>query len=162
MPLALPPRPERPAPATAARSPKADVLTGTAAPKALPAADVASTSKPSQEGVAPSQSPAPAPAPQQRERVAEPASPTTDPSADVVMQLAVRDRTTAMRDLRSLLARLGGTAQARDQGATILVVVPEAQYSEFTHSLARIGTWQLEAERSSLPDPVHVTVRMVR
>lgn len=160
--LALPPRPERPGPATGASSPKADVLTDAAAPKSLPAADVASTSKPSQKRAAPSQSPAPAPPPQQREPAAEPASPATDPSADVVMQLAVRDRTTAMRDLRSLLARLGGTAQGRDQGATILVVVPEAQYSEFTHSLARIGTWQLEAERSSLPDPVHVTVRMVR
>ncbi len=161
-PLALPPRPERPAPATGASSPKADVLTDAAVPKSLPAADVASTSKPSQKGAAPSQSPASAPPPQQREPAPEPASPATDPSADVVMQLAVRDRTTAMRDLGSLLARLGGTAQSRDQGATILVVVPEAQYSEFTHSLARIGTWQLEAERSSLPDPVRVTVRMVR
>ena len=161
-PLALPPRPERPAPATGASSPKTDVLTDAAAPKSLPAADVASTSKPSQKGVAPSQSPAPASPPQQRELAPEPASPATDPSADVVMQLAVRDRTSAMRDLRSLLARLGGTVQGRDQGATILVVVPEARYSEFTHSLARIGTWQLEAERSSLPDPVRVTVRMVR
>jgi Putative zinc-finger len=160
--LALSPRPERPAPATAADSPKADVLTGAAAPKSLPAADVASPSKPSREGAAPSQSPAPAPPSQQREPAAEPVSPATDPPSDVVMQLAVKDRTMAMRHVRSLLARLGGTAQGRDQGATILVVVPEAQYSEFTHGLARIGTWQLEAERSSLPDPVRVTVRMVR
>jgi hypothetical protein len=81
---------------------------------------------------------------------------------DVVMQLAARNRSTAIRDLRAVLARLGGTAQGRNQGGTILVIVPHSRYSDFTHSLTRIGTWQLEAERSSLPDPVRVTVRMVR
>ncbi|HET8575581.1 MAG TPA: hypothetical protein VFO18_00675 [Methylomirabilota bacterium] len=115
--------------------------------------------KPNGREAAPSQGAAPAPAP---ERAPEPASAASDSAADVVMQLAVRDRSTAMRDLRSLLTRLGGTAHGRDQGATIVVVVPQSQYAEFTRSLTKIGTWQLEAERSSLPDPVHVTVRMVR
>ena len=129
--------------------------------QARPAPDKAAAAKPNGEKAPPSPSAAPAPSPD-RGPAAEQASPATDSTADVVMQLAARDRSTAMRDLRSLLARLGGTAQGRDQGATILVVVPHSRYSDFTRSLTRIGTWQLEAERSSLPDPVRVTVRMVR
>ncbi|HET7876551.1 MAG TPA: zf-HC2 domain-containing protein, partial [Methylomirabilota bacterium] len=119
-PLALPPRPERPVVAGSANS-QLEKAAPTPAPKPLPKSDVTAAVKPNGREAAPSQSAAPAPAPG-RAPASEPASAAPDSAADVVMQLAVRDRSTAMRDLRSLLTRLGGTAHGRDQGATIVVV----------------------------------------
>jgi len=39
------------------------------------------------------------------------------------------------------------------EGATIVAVVPQSSYGEFTRGLAQIGAWNLEASRSSLPIP---------
>ncbi len=78
------------------------------------------------------------------------------------MQISVRDRDVAERNVNTLLVRLGGTNLGQAEGATIIAVVPQSSYGEFTRGLAQIGSWNLEASRSSLPDPVHVAVRLVK
>ncbi len=82
---------------------------------------------------------------------------------DVVGRLLVKSRSAAERDLAALLARAGGSALSRQRGPRITVIealVPHPGYGRFTEGLARIGTWQVEAGRSALPDPVRVTVRL--
>jgi hypothetical protein len=81
---------------------------------------------------------------------------------DVVLQISVRDRRVAERDVNTLLARLGGTNLGQAEGATIVAVVPQSSYGEFTRGLAQMGSWSLEASRSSLPDPIHVAVRLTK
>jgi hypothetical protein len=39
-------------------------------------------------------------------------------------------------------------------------VVPQSGYEEFTRGLTRIGSWRIEAERSPLPEDVHLTIRV--
>lgn len=83
--------------------------------------------------------------------------------AHVVGRLSVKDRSVTERDLTALLVRTGGTELGRRQDLRTTVVdavVPQSGYSEFTHGLARIGSWQVEAERSPLPTGVHVTIRV--
>jgi len=84
-------------------------------------------------------------------------------AVDVVGRLRVKSRTEAERDLGALVARAGGTFVNRQHGPATTVVearVPHAGYGAFAQGMARLGTWQLEAERSPLPDLVHVTVRL--
>jgi hypothetical protein len=125
------------------------------------------------------------PAPSLPSRVAKPPRPATssevtaaksdpepaaiDPSAlveagkiDVAVQLSVRNRKDAERDLTMLLTRVGGTKFGHGQSTTLMASVPRSSYSEFTRGLTQIGSWQLEAGRSSLPDPVHVAVKLAR
>jgi hypothetical protein len=62
-----------------------------------------------------------------------------------------------------LLVRAGGAALSRQRGATITMVkgvVPQSSYGNFAAGLRGIGSWQLEVERSPLPDLLHVTVRL--
>lgn len=89
-------------------------------------------------------------------------SPVKASESDVVVQLAVRDRGAAERDVNTLLSRLGGTNLGQAEGAAIVAVMPQSSYSEFTRGLAQIGAWNLEASRSSLPDPVRVAVRLAK
>ena len=89
-------------------------------------------------------------------------SPVKASETDVVVQIAVRDRGAAERGVNMLLAQLGGTNLGQAEGATIVAVVPQSSYGEFTRGLAQIGAWNLEASRSSLPDPVHVAVRLTK
>jgi hypothetical protein len=89
-------------------------------------------------------------------------SPVKASETDVVMQISVRDRGMAERDINLLLTRLGGTNIGQAEGAAIIAVVPQSSYGEFTRGLAQIGSWNLEASRSSLPDPVHVAVRLAK
>lgn len=79
---------------------------------------------------------------------------------DVALNLSVKDRGAAERDLTTLLVRLGGTKLGRSQGSTIMVVVPQSKYRDFTRGLTQIGAWHMEAGRSSLPDPVRLAVRL--
>ena len=90
-------------------------------------------------------------------------SPSTSPATalDVVVQLSVKDRSAAERDLSSLLARVGATQVRRQQDFTFVAVVPQSRYGELTRGMAQIGSWQMETERSTVPDPVHVAVRLV-
>lgn len=106
-------------------------------------------------------------------RGAPPARPVREPppdstslvesgKVDVAVQVSVRNRKDAERDLTLLLTRVGGTKLGRAQTSTLMTTVPRASYSEFTRGLTQIGPWQLEAGRSSLPDPVHVAVTLAR
>jgi hypothetical protein len=90
---------------------------------------------------------------------APPAAPA--PSLDVVVQLSVKDRSAAERDLSTLLARVGATQVRRQRDFTFVAVVAQSRYGEFTRGMAQIGSWQMETDRSTVPDPVHVAVRLV-
>jgi hypothetical protein len=85
------------------------------------------------------------------------------PSADVIARVAVKDRDAAGRDLAQLITRVGGSeTQRRQEGDTTIVeaLIPQARYAEFSESLARIGPWQVEAERPDLPAQVRVILRL--
>ncbi len=78
------------------------------------------------------------------------------PSADVVARVAVRDRDAAERELAALIARLGGSVTQRrreDETTVVEAVIPQPRYAEFSDSVRRIGTWQVEAERAGSPRP---------
>jgi hypothetical protein len=81
---------------------------------------------------------------------------------DVAVQLSVSNRKDAERDLGMLLARVGGTKLGPGQTSTLTASVPRSSYSEFTRGLSQIGSWRLEAGRSSLPDPIHVAVKLAK
>lgn len=84
-------------------------------------------------------------------------------AVDVVGRLRVKSRSEAERNLTALLAHAGGTSVSRQRGGAVTVVevaVPQASYGKFAQGLVRIGSWQLEAERSPLPDLVKVSVRL--
>ena len=84
-------------------------------------------------------------------------------TVDVVGRLKVKNRNEAERDLAALLSRAGGTSVSQQRGPSVTVVdasVPHASYGKFAQGLVRIGAWQLEAERSPLPDLVQVSVRL--
>ena len=84
-------------------------------------------------------------------------------SADVIGRLRVKSRGDAERDLGALVARAGGTFVSRQRGPTTTVVeasIPHASYGTLAQGMTRLGAWQLEAERSPLPDLVHITVRL--
>jgi hypothetical protein len=85
------------------------------------------------------------------------------PSLDVVGKLRVKSLSGGERDLAALVARAGGTTVSRQRGEKITVVeavVPNPSYGKFAEGLTRIGSWQMEAGRTRLPDPVRVTVRL--
>jgi len=82
---------------------------------------------------------------------------------DVVGRLRVKSRRSAERDLAALLAKTGGATVTWQRGEKITVidaVIPNPSYSKFADGLTRIGSWQIEAERSRLPDPVRFTMRL--
>jgi len=85
------------------------------------------------------------------------------PSADVVARVAVKDRDAAERDLTTLITRLGGSVTQRrreDEATVVEALIPQPRYAEFSASLARIGSWQVEAERPDLPAQIHVILRL--
>ena len=85
------------------------------------------------------------------------------PPADVVVRVAVKDRDAAERELAALIARLGGSVTQRrreDEATVVEAVVPQPRYAEFSDSVARIGSWQVEAERPDLPAQIHVILRL--
>jgi hypothetical protein len=82
--------------------------------------------------------------------------------ADVIVQISVQDRKDAQRDLDVLAARVGGSRLVGDSPGSLKLMVPRSRYGEFTRGLARIGSWQVEEGRRSLPDPVQVSVRLTR
>jgi hypothetical protein len=85
------------------------------------------------------------------------------PSADVVARVAVKDRDAAERELAALIARLGGSVTQRrreDEATVVEAVIPQPRYAEFSDGVARIGAWQVEAERPELPAQIHVILRL--
>ena len=82
---------------------------------------------------------------------------------DVIGRLAVTNIRAAERDLTALLERLGGTDVARQRGHTstaLHAVVPRSGYAELSRGLAAMGVWLVEAQRSSLPDGIRITIRL--
>ena len=58
---------------------------------------------------------------------------------------------------------MGGTELGRRHLVTFTsvdVIVPQSRYDEFATGLARIGSWRLEAARSTLPEAVQITIRV--
>jgi hypothetical protein len=85
------------------------------------------------------------------------------PVTDVVGRLAAKDRTAAERNFTALLAGVGGSELGRQHSGAftaVEVVVPQPRYNDFARGLTRLGSWQLEAARSPLPDAVHMTIRV--
>jgi hypothetical protein len=85
------------------------------------------------------------------------------PSADVVARVAVKDRDAAERELTALIARMDGSVTQRrreDEATVVEAVIPQPRYAEFSDGVARIGAWQVEAERRELPAQVHVILRL--
>jgi hypothetical protein len=125
---------------------------------ALPPAP--STPRKSSTVTAEASRPAPAPAVTSPVKTQDKEAPI-DPPADVVVQLSVQNRRVAEQDLTTLLSLLGGST-GEIVNSTIMAVVPRSSYEDFTRGLAQLGTSQMEAERRSLPDPVHVAIRLAR
>jgi hypothetical protein len=85
------------------------------------------------------------------------------PVTHVVGRLAAKDRTAAERNFTALLAGVGGSELGRQHSGAftaVEVVVPQSRYNDFARGLTRLGSWQLEAARSPLPDVVHMTIRV--
>ena len=158
---ALPPPAEPPAAKVKNESTTKHSPAPAAVSRPVPAPGIASTITPGRNEARPSEGVGTAP-PARPESASESVSPARASTADVLVQLSVRDRSAAKRDVTTLLTGLGGTQLGRDQGFTIMVVLPRSSYGEFTRGLAQIGSWQMEPGPSSLPDPVHVAVRLVR
>jgi hypothetical protein len=92
-----------------------------------------------------------------------PAAKRALPAADVVTRVAVKDRDAAERELGALIARVGGSVtqrRAEDEATIVEAVIPQARYAEFSESLARIGPWQVEAQRPDLPAQVRAILRL--
>jgi hypothetical protein len=132
------------------------------APAVSPAPPIASVQRPEPRKPEPARTPRPAP--ERAEVVSpEPAQRRVPPMAHVAGSLSVKDRAVVERDLLPLLARTGGTLVGRDRDGAVLfvdAVVPQSGYEEFTRGLTRIGSWRIEAERSPLPEDVHLTIRV--
>jgi hypothetical protein len=179
--FAPPPSAPPPEPVPPRSTPPMELAPRTPSPPAsAPEPKITGKTKASSARPAVSESPAPSlpsrvskpprPAPSNEVAAAKPSSePATDPGAlleagkiDVAVQLSVRNRKDAERDLTMLLTRVGGTKFGRGQTSTLMASVPRSSYSEFTRGLSQIGSWQLEAGRSSLPDPVHVAVKLAK
>jgi len=151
-PLPAPPRaipPVSPAPRPGVTSRSADLGPQKATPLPL-------SPQPSRLSPQPSRRAVPPTAPSRESRPATP-----PPRLDVVVQLSVTDRSAAERDLSSLLARVGASQVRRQAEFTFVAVVPQSSYGEFTRGMAQIGAWQMETDRSTVPDPVHVAIRLV-
>lgn len=130
-------------------------MQGEAPPESAPAASFA--------GPGPSEQPKGDGGTRREGPVAAPAPGDVQQLADVVGRLLVRSRSGAERDVAALLTRAGGTTVSRQRGPTSTVVtgvVPQSSYDTFAAGLRSIGSWQLEAERSPLPNLLHVTVRL--
>ncbi len=150
-----------PAPSTSAPSP-VEIPSATRSDASPPVARSApATIKPESQESTAAKVEVPSP-PARPEPASEPAAPAGRSSTDVVVQLSVQNRREAERDVTTLLMVLGGTRLGEDQSSTIMAVVPRSSYSDFTRGLAQLGSSQTETESSSLPDPVHVAIRLAR
>jgi anti-sigma factor RsiW len=136
-------------------TPKAVTPSVSASAPALPPAP----STPRRSSTVSAEAPRPAPAPPVTTETKEAAS---DTRADVVVQLSVQNQRVAERDVTTLLSLLGGSTAGENRNATIMAVIPRSSYEDFTRGLSQLGSPQMETEQPSLPDPVHVAIRLAR
>jgi len=86
-------------------------------------------------------------------------------AADVSGRLVVADPADAEAALADLARRFRGNAAARRAGGGARIVeitVPRERYPDLVRELARLGSWQPEAEPRTLPDTVRLVVRVDR
>ena len=119
-------------------------------------------STPRQGGTASAEASRPVPAPAVTSTVkTESKEASNDSRADVVVQLSVQNRRVAERDVTTLLGLLGGSTAGESRNSTIMAVIPRSSYEDFTRGLAQLGASQM-TQGPSLPDPVHVAIRLAR
>jgi len=83
--------------------------------------------------------------------------------AEVLGQLAVTDRESALRQVGELITRLGAIQNRRvdgPDGSILELTIQRDAYAEFTRELARLGRWQPTREPSSLPAQLRVVLRI--
>jgi len=158
----LSPQPPQPPPDVKSGKTSRDGKAGAAASKLAPPSRVAPTTRMDRKGLPPRMSAVGAGAERPKQPAPETSAPAEIPESDVIVRLSVQDRGEAERDIGLLLTRLGGTRLARDRGSLLSVAIPRSSYGEFTRGLAQIGSWQTDASRTSLPDPVRVVVKLAR
>jgi hypothetical protein len=112
--------------------------------------------QPAPEGVVPA-APAPSGAAESGPRMARKEARAV--ASDVEARLATSDRAAAERDVRALVARLGGVVTAPD-AETLQVVVPRAAWDELARELGRLGTLRVERRPVEMPSAVRVTLRL--
>ena len=76
----------------------------------------------------------------------------------VEARLAAPDRAAAEREIRALVARLGGVVTSEAQ--SLEIVVPRDAWDELAREMARVGTLRIERRPPDLPAAVRVTLRL--
>jgi hypothetical protein len=79
-------------------------------------------------------------------------------AGQVEARLAAPDRAVAEREIRVLIARLGGVVTAR--GESLEIVVPRDAWDELAGEMARIGTLRIDRRPPDLPSAVRMTLRL--
>ena len=83
--------------------------------------------------------------------------------SDVLGQLAVSDRESALRKVRELITRLGAVENRRidgPDGPILELTIQRDVYAEFTRELGRLGRWQPTREPSALPAHIRVVLQI--
>lgn len=80
-------------------------------------------------------------------------------AADVEARLAAPDRAAAEREIRALVARLGG-AVTPPGAASMEIDVPRAAWDELARELSRHGTLRIESQPTDLPPTVRLILRI--
>jgi hypothetical protein len=78
--------------------------------------------------------------------------------ADIEARLATPDRAATEREIRALVARLGGVVTSSPE--SVEVVVPRAAWDELARELARLGTLHVDRRPAELPPAVRVRLRV--
>jgi hypothetical protein len=76
----------------------------------------------------------------------------------VEARLATPDRAAAEREIRAVVARLGGVVTSAPE--SLEIVVPGSTWDELTRELGRLGTLRIERRQAELPSAVRVTIRL--
>lgn len=75
----------------------------------------------------------------------------------VQAHLTPADRTAAEREIRAIVAKLGGVVTAPRPGA-LAIAVPRAAWSDLARELARLGTLRIDREIAELPPTVRLAL----
>ena len=159
-PLASPPLPQSPAPAT--RKPmEKDELKDASRDADRQAALAEGRAEGKLEAA---QAPeARADAPSAKRQAAAPRGVASFVPPDVSGRLAVSDRDAALRGLDELVARLGAVVDRRlagSEGPIVEISIAREAYGEFVRELARLGRWQPTREPAELPAQIRIVLRI--
>jgi hypothetical protein len=73
-------------------------------------------------------------------------------------RLATPDRAAAEREIRAVVARLGGVVTSAPE--SLEIVVPGPAWTDLARELGRLGTLRIDRRPDALPGPLRVTVRL--